>query len=150
MTRSKTPWLATKHPARQLARLLGSWRVEVTLPGAERAIRGTATFRWLAQDALMVLRSRVGGGVPTSVSVLGADDVNDAFAMQYSDERGVTRIYAMELTRTTWRLERRAPRFSQRFIGRFRANGRVIAGEWQKSADGRRWQHDLAMVYTRR
>lgn len=150
----KKPWLASKHPARNLARLLGSWRVDVTLPGAAGSIRGTATFRWLAKDALMVVRTHVRGfargGLPTSVAVLGADDVNETYSMLYADERGVTRQYAMQLSRTTWQMERRAPRFSQRFVGTFSRDGRVIRGEWQISPDGRRWKHDLAIVYSKR
>jgi hypothetical protein len=147
---AKKPWLSSKHPAKALARLLGEWSVEVVIPGADKPFRGHASFRWLAKDALMVFRCRAGGGVPKSISVLGADDVNGTYSLQYSDDRGVTRQYAMELTRTELRFERRAPRFSQRFIGKFEKNGRVIRGEWQKSTDGRTWEHDLDFVYTKK
>jgi hypothetical protein len=56
----------------------------------------------------------------------------------------------MKLTRTTWTLERKAPRFSQRFVGRFARNRRTIRGAWEKSSDGRRWEHDFDLTYTRR
>jgi hypothetical protein len=152
----KPPWLASRHPARELRRLAGSWSLQVLFPGVDTPMRGTATFKWLEKNALMVMRSSVRGsnrgkaGPPTSVSVLGADDVKDTYTMLYSDERGVTREYTMKLTRATWTLERKAPRFSQRFTGRFAGNGRVIRGFWEKSTDGRRWHHDFLMVYKKK
>lgn len=152
----KAPWLASRHPAKDLRRLAGSWSLQVFFPGVFEPLHGTVTFRWLVKNALIVMRSSVRGsqrgkvGPPTSTSVLGADDVHDRYTMLYSDERGVTREYAMKLTRATWTLERKAPRFSQRFTGRFASNGRVIQGLWEKSTDGRRWKHDLLMVYKKK
>ena len=152
----KPPSLASRHPAKDLRRLAGSWALQVFFPGVFEPLHGTVTFRWLQKNALMVMRSSVRGaqrgkaGPPTSTSVLGADDVHNSYTMLYSDERGVTREYAMKLTRATWTLERKAPRFSQRFTGRFASNGRMIQGWWEKSTDGRRWKHDLLMVYKKK
>ena len=72
-------------------------------------------FAWLAEDALMTMRSKMRRLIPSSVAVLGADDVLDQLTMLYSDDRGVTRTYAMELARTRLTFHRKAPRFHQRF-----------------------------------
>jgi len=60
------------------------------------------------------------------------------------------RRYEMTLTARRWTLVRRAPGFSQRFIGALSANGRSISATWEKSADGRRWLRDFDLIYTKR
>jgi hypothetical protein len=109
-----------------------------------------ASFRWLAKEALVVMRSRVGGGPPASISTIGGDDATKSYCMLYSDERGVARHYAMTLTSRVWQLTRHAPGFSQRFVGRFSADRCTIRGAWKKSPDGVRWEHDFAITYTKR
>jgi hypothetical protein len=142
-------WLARTHPAKKLALLVGRWDVEVLFPG-KPPLRGAATGTWLEKNALLALRIHVRGGPPKSVSVLGADDANDSLCMLYTDERGVTRRYEMTLTPRSWTLTRKAPGFSQRFLGRFDVRRRTIHGVWQTSADGRRWLHDFHMTYTKK
>lgn len=138
---------AKQHPAKALKRLLGAWHAEATFPNGE-VIPGTVTFRWLAEDGLVLMRSKMRRLIPASVAVIGADDVHDQLTMLYSDERGVTRTYEMSMTRTALTWHRAAPKFHQRFESTF---GRTkIEGAWQKSVDGRRWEHDFALVYTRR
>ena len=142
-------WLARTHPAKKLALLVGRWHVKVLFPG-KPPLRGNAAGTWLATNALLALRIHVRGGPPKSVSILGADDSNDSLCMLYTDERGVTRRYEMTLTPRVWTLKRKAPGFSQRFLGRFDARRRTIEGAWETSADGRRWFHDFHMTYTKR
>jgi hypothetical protein len=139
---------------KRLALLLGTWSLEM-IPADPNTphFRGMTSFRWLVKDAILVMRSRVRGGPPkppNSVSAIGADDSNNTYTMLYSDERPVIRHYAMTLTRRVWTLERRAPGFSQRFIGRFADNRRTIKGASEKSADGRRWEHDFTMIYRKK
>ena len=112
-------------------------------------MRGTTTFRWLVKDALVVMRTRM-KVAPASTAVLGADDTHNAFTMLYSDKRGVVRRFEMTLTARRWTMIRRAPGFSQRFIGRLAANGRSIRATWEKSANGRRWLRDFDLTYARR
>jgi hypothetical protein len=112
-------------------------------------VAGTATFRWLVKNALVVMRVRV-TVAPASIAVIGADDTHNAFTMLYSDARGVVRRFEMGLTARRWTLLRRAPGFSQRFIGRVAPDGRSIRATWEKSADGRRWLRDFNLTYTKR
>ncbi len=151
MPRAK-PWLSNRHPARLLKVLIGTWRVEGMFVGEgapPSPISGTTTIKWLVKDAFVVMRTRLRGGAPSSTSVLGADDKNNTFSMQYSDERGVVRHYEMTLTARRWTLLRKAKGFWQRFNGRISANGRSIRSTWEASADGRRWTRDLNLVYTK-
>ena len=151
MARSKKPRRVRRRAGQQLALLLGTWRVEIEFPGQldYRPLVGSARFRWLVKDALMLVTTRVPGGPPASVCVLGADDTNRTLTMLYSDERRVVREYAMTLTREKWTLERKATRFHQQFVGRFTPSRRRIHGTWQKSANGRRWEHDFKITYSK-
>jgi len=145
------PHFSRRHLPRRLRRLIGTWRVEGRFVGGaeELEVAGTATFRWIVKDALVVMRTRM-SVAPASTAVIGADDTHNAFTMLYSDERGVVRRLEMQLTARRWTLSRRAPGFSQRFTGRLAANGHVIRGTWEKSADGRRWMRDFYLTYTKR
>src|SRR5262249_34577281 len=102
------------------------------------------------RNQLLTMRSQSPGGPPTSTSVLGADDANNTYSMLYTDDRGVVRQYAMALTRAKWTIERKAPRFSQRFIGTFSRDRRVIRGACQQSLNGRNWKHDFQVTYKKR
>ncbi|PYK68138.1 MAG: hypothetical protein DME50_00155 [Verrucomicrobia bacterium] len=145
------PHFSRRHLPHRLRRLIGTWTVEGRFVGGTevRRVRGSAAFRWLVKDALVVTRTRM-TVAPASSAVLGADDTHNAFTMLYSDERGVVRRYEMTLTARRWTLVRRAPGFSQRFIGALSANGRSISATWEKSADGRRWLRDFDLIYTKR
>lgn len=149
MAKRKKVRRARRRPGQLLGLLLGTWRVEVEFPGQldYRPLVGSARFRWLVKDALMVVSTRVPGGPPASICVLGTDDTNKEFVMLYSDTRRVAREYWMTLTREKWTLERDAPRFYQRFEGKFTPGRRKIHGTWQKSTNGRRWEHDFKITY---
>jgi hypothetical protein len=145
------PNLSRRHLPKRLAFLVGSWSIEVILADPSAApLRGVASFRWLAADALLILRSRVPGGPPTSISVIGADDSMNAYSMLYTDERGVARMYEMTLTKRAWKLARNFKGFYQRFNGRIGADFHAIKGVWEKSPDGKYWEHDFQMNYTKR
>ena len=151
MSTSK-PWLSHRRLAQRLTILLGRWRLEGTYvgEGGPQPIAGTTTIRWLVKDALAVMRTRMRGGPMGITAVLGADDANNCYSMQYTDTRGVTRQYVMTLTARRWTLFRRARGFRQRFTGRIAPGGRTIRATWDLSADGRRWVRDLNLVYRKR
>ena len=39
--------------------------------------------------------------------------------------------------------------FSQRFTGTFSDDGKTIAGPWEISHDGKTWEHDFDLTYTK-
>lgn len=147
---SLTPRLPKRRLADRYELLLGAWNVEVQFPGVKRALSGSALFRRLGHGPFLEMRSRVHGGPPSSVSVIGADDAEKTFCMLYSDDRGVARRYEMTLSRRQWTLTRRSSGFSQRFVGRFSVDLRSIEGAWEKSPDGKRWEHDFKVTYRRK
>lgn len=145
------PHFSRRHLPRRLRRLIGTWNLEGRFVGGDEIIpvKGTVTFRWLAKDALVVMRTRM-KVAPASVAVLGADDNQNSFTMLYSDERGVVRRFEMTLTARRWTMIRRQRGFSQRFVARIAPNGRSMNATWDKSADGRRWMRDFELVYSKR
>ena len=53
-----------------------------------------------------------------------------------------------------WKLWRDEPNFSpldfsQRFTGIFSEDGKTIAGAWETSYDGKTWEHDFDLTYTK-
>ena len=145
------PHFSRRHLPHRFRPLIGTWTVEGRFVGGDEIlpVKGTVTFKWIAKDALVVMRTRM-KVAPASVAVLGADDNQNSFTMLYSDERGVVRRLEMTLTARRWTMIRRQRGFSQRFVGRIAPNGRSIRATWEKSADGRHWIRDFELVYTKR
>lgn len=139
-----------------LGRLVGTWEFEPFVEGRSMG-RGRATFAWIEDGAFVVERSDaewrdpswVENAPKTTQSVIGRDDSTDELVQLYSDSRGVFRIYRMTLTDDAWRLERAAPDFHQRFVGKFRDDGRTIEGRWESSPDGTAWELDFPITYRR-
>jgi hypothetical protein len=68
--------------------------------------------------------------------------------MHYFDSRGVHRVFALEITRDTWRFWNDTPGFAQRFTGTLRDG--VIEGRAELSRDDcATWALDLAITYRR-
>ncbi len=140
-----------------LGRLVGAWEFESSIDGRFMG-RGRTTFEWIEDGAFVLQRAE---DVPSDDSpadwvahspmpvraIIGFDDRTLDYAMLYSDARGVFRIYRMALADDTWRLERAAPGFHQRFIGAFRDDGSTIQGRWESSPDGTAWEPDFDMTY---
>lgn len=139
------------HATEALVPLLGIWDTvgaHGLIPGT--VLHGRASFEWLEQGRLMLLRSRIHEdvGIPEGLAVLGSDDQSGAYTMAYSDERGVTRIYDVGIEDGGLRWWRNAPGFSQRYSLTFAADG-TMAGKGELRRDGTTWEQDLDLTYTR-
>jgi hypothetical protein len=155
--------LEPKPELRPLAYLVGAWTTEATHPAMPGVlVHGTATVEWLEGERFLILRAaNEHPEFPDSISILGFTDHdrvgNDASAttakshltMQYYDSRGVFRIYDAAVDDASWRLERIAAGFSQRFIGTFAEGFRTIVGVWQLCQDDIHWKDDLRITYRR-
>ena len=84
-----------------------------------------------------------------AIWTISRDETTKEYAMLYFDNRNVSRIYQMSLDRGTWKIWRDAPGFSQRFQGTISKDGKLIHASWEKSTDGKTWEHDFDMTYTR-
>jgi hypothetical protein len=132
--------------------LIGEWTMVGTHPQLPSAVRGSSSFEWLREGALLVWHFNwdSGQGIPNAYSIIGHDDALEPCSMLYTDERGVARIYQMSLAGGVWKQWRNTPEFSQRMTGTFSEDGNTINCEGEMSHDGSTWEPDLKVTYTRK
>jgi hypothetical protein len=87
--------------------------------------------------------------IPTGIAIFGSDDEGPRFYMIYFDERGVSRKFDVTLRDDGCEWTRMAPGFSQRFSISVAPDGRSMEGKGILSKDGRSWEGDLQLTYTR-
>jgi len=134
---------------RELEPLVGEWAVEATWPDGE-TWPGRVTFEWLATGAHLVQRGSLDHpDAPDNVSVIGCDAANGAYVQLYTDERGVCRVYEMEIGDGRLSLRRDGQPFAQRFTATFRDDGNTIAGRWEIAEDGATFEPDFDLVFRR-
>jgi hypothetical protein len=136
---------------RRLEPLVGEWAIEATWPNGEVWPGGGAvTFEWHPSGAHLVERGTAElPEAPDNVSIIGCDGANGTYFQLYSDERGVCRVYEMNIDATEWKLWRHGEPFAQRFIGTFRDGGNTIDGRWEAAEDGEHFTTDFSLVYHR-
>lgn len=126
---------------------VGEWMFSSQkLPG----ISGHVVFEWLEGKAFLIQRSIPVAPSPESTWIVGADDAAENSTVLYCDSRGVSRVYRTSLLDGTWRIWRDAADFSQRFMARISADGKKLTGAWESSKDGKTWQEDFDLTYTKR
>ena len=131
--------------------LIGTWKTTGThLMIPDTTLHGRTRFEWLENGAFLLMRSEIDEpGIPSGIAVIGSDDALGACSMLCFDERGVSRMYHVTLLGDTWTWWREAPGFSQRYEGTITDGGNTIIGKGKLSKDGRAWQKDLDLTYTR-
>jgi ketosteroid isomerase-like protein len=134
----------------RLEPLVGRWRIDGDVPTDLTAdAAGDLAFEWLGDKAFVVQRWRTAAPeFPDGLAIIGPGE-DDEFVQHYFDSRGVGRVYGMSLRDGEWRLWRDAPEFSQRFTGSFSADGTTITGAWEMAKDGKTFERDFGLVYTR-
>lgn len=143
---------AKPNPALDPLRILvGTWNTTGThpmVPGT--TFHGRTTFAWIEGGAFLMMHSEIDEPeIPSGIAVFGTDDATGECSMLYFDERGVSRRYEVSLRDNVWRWWRDDPEFSQRFTGDIAADGRTIVSHGELSRDGKGWEPDLALTYTR-
>ena len=130
--------------------LVGRWDLESSLGPTDGSVQAQASFEWLEGRTFLIQRWHIDlPDAPDGIAVIGYDEDQQSLLQHYFDSRGVSRVYEMSLRDGTWRLERSAPGFSQRYSGVFDASGDTIAGSWELSKDGKHWAHDFDLTYRR-
>lgn len=134
----------------RLERLIGEWKLEAIGPdGQSWPGKAKATVEWHSSGAHVVHRSEVDiPEAPNSVSIMGCDDTNGTYFQLYSDDRGVCRVYEMNLTDTEWTLSRAGAPMAQRFTATFEDDD-TIHGRWELAEDGENFRHDFDLIYRR-
>jgi len=134
-----------------LSVLVGEWNTVGThpyVPGT--TFHGRTSFEWLEGGAFLIMHSEIDEpGIPSGIAIFGSDDSTKEYYMLYFDERGVSRKYEVTLDNNIWKWWRNDPKFSQRFTGTIVDDGRTIISKGELSKDGKSWEKDLELTYTR-
>ena len=133
-----------------LAFLIGEWRTAGThplVPGV--TLDGRASFSWHEGGAFLIMHAEVDEPrFPSGIALIGSDDTSGAFAMIYFDERGVSRIYRVEVGDRTVTWRRDDPDFAQSMT--IAAEGaEKLVGKGRMSQKGGPWTDDLSQTFTR-
>jgi hypothetical protein len=143
---------STETRARErLEAFVGEWSMEAGPPdGAQWPGKASVSFEWMEGAPLLLQRWHVDmPEAPDGMAAIGCDGKNDDYFQLYTDERDVQRLYAMSLADGVWKLWRDGEPFSQRFEARFSEDGNTITGRWELAEDGRTWETDFDVTYTR-
>lgn len=129
--------------------LLGDWEMELSnavfLPDPKTTIEGEASFEWIESGAFLVMRMG-----EDATWLISRDGSMENYKIFYFDTRMVSRVYEMSLTDDTWKIWRNSPDFSQRFEGKIDTNHKIINAYWEKSMDGKKWEHDFDVMYRKK
>src|SRR5215204_5997853 len=113
-----------------LERFVGEWTMQAGPPGGPPwPGEGRVRFEWHAGGGFLVQRWTVDvPEAPNGTAIIGCDAANGTYVQLYSDDRGVCRVYAMELRDREWTLRRDGEPFAQRFSGTFSDDDNTITG----------------------
>lgn len=119
------------------------------LPSLSEVIDATASFEWYEDGEFLVLRQ---GTKETAHATwfIGHDQDTANYTVLYFDDRHFSRVYEMSFENDTWKIWRNAPGFVQSFEGKVSEDRNTITGAWGKSVDGKKWEHDFDLTYSRK
>ncbi|HEV7527389.1 MAG TPA: hypothetical protein VGO29_00665 [Solirubrobacteraceae bacterium] len=136
----------------ELAFLVGKWDMKISnatfLPSLSEVIKASASFEWYEDGEFLVLRQ---GTKETAHAtwIIGHDQDTPNYTVLYFDDRHFSRVYEMSFENDTWKIWRSAPGFVQSFEGKVSKDRNSITGVWDKSTDGKKWEHDFDLEYSR-
>ncbi len=147
-------WPSPNPALTDLSVLAGEWEMELYnaafLPSPSERVKAYALFAWVEDGAFLEMRQGARPlKAPNAVWLMGRDESAAEYRILYYDSRGVSRVYSMSFEDGTWKIWRNSPRFSQRYEARVSPDGNAIHAHWEKSSDGRNWEHDFDMDYKR-
>ena len=120
------------------------------LPNLSDTVQGSATFEWFEDGDFLVFRQGTKNDeTPWATWLIGHDQDLLNYTVLYFDDRHFSRVYEMSLKNDLWKIWRNAPNFVQSFEGTLSKDKNTITGAWGKSSDGKKWEHDFDLVYTR-
>lgn len=131
--------------------LIGEWKTIGThpyFPGI--VLHGRTSFNWIEEGAFLVMYSENDEEkIPSGIAIFGSDDAAVEFFMLYFDERKVSRKYEVSVQDNIIKWWRDAVNFSQRYTWTFADNGNTIISKGELCKDGKTWEKDLDLTYTR-
>jgi hypothetical protein len=147
--------LLKPNPALKLLEVLvGDWEIEISnapfLPSPSETVHGHVTFEWFENGAFLVMREGdMPQGATVGIWVIGRDDSVPDYSILHYDSRGISRRYEMSFNDGVWKIWRESPGFWQRFEGKISDNSNTMTASWEKSTDGKNWEHDFDMTSTK-
>jgi hypothetical protein len=140
-----------------LSVFVGKWRMAAEFKNAPPADMGArVVFEWMPGERFLIQRWEIPvPEAPDGIAIIGADPASEGdFLQHYFDSRGVARVYKMTLGDGVWKLWRDSADFSpldfsQRYTGTFADDGQTISGAWEICHDGKSWEHDFDLTYTK-
>ncbi len=139
---------------KNLAFLPGKWSMTLSntsfLPDPKATLHGSASFGWVEDGNFLVMQQGVKGKTPSATWLIGRDESVADYSVFYFDDKKSSRIYQMSFAKGVWKMWRTTPRFTQRFSARVSRDKKTIKGSWEKSTDGKKWDHDFDLTYERR
>ena len=141
--------------------LIGEWHGEGEIPtDPPMAISVEARIERLG-ELIVFSSSGEPAELPDSISIIGGAPDGEPQPMHYFDARGVKRLYLTAIEGATWQIWRapgedwngtQGPGFNQRFIGQISADGKTIAGRWERGIGdaGDQWEVDFPIAYFRK
>lgn len=145
---------STNPALKDLKVLVGNWDMELSnasfLSDPKATIRGTTSIEWIEGGDLLVMRQgKKGAGPNYAMWVIGRDADSSEYVVLYSDDRGVSRVYQMSFNNGVLKIWRNSPKFSQRYVAKISKDKKTIKAYWEKSLDGKKWDHDFDIIYKR-
>ncbi len=144
---------------KRLEALIGTWSLNADFPNVPDMpsdVGGKAVFEWTLGGKFLVERSEVSHpDAPDGYVIVAPDETKDgSYVQHYFDSRGVVRTYQMTFDGKVWTLNRESADFSpldfkQRFTGTFEDEGKTIRGRWEICHDGKTYEHDFDLIYTK-
>jgi hypothetical protein len=137
----------------ELAFLVGKWDMKISnasfLPSSSEVVEAPASFEWYESGEFIVLRQGT-EDTPHATWIIGHDQDAQNYTVLYFDDRHVSRVYEMSFENDAWKMWRNGPEFMQSFEGKVSDDKNTIAGAWSKSKDGKKWEHDFDLTYSRK
>jgi hypothetical protein len=144
----------------RLEPLVGEWKMAAGPPGSEPwPGEAKVSFEWLEGRTWLIQRWSIEmPEAPDGIAIIGLADApasgdehpsGEAFRQHYFDSRGVHRVYEMSLESGEWKLWREGPPFDQRMTAALRDDGTTIAGRWEMREEGKDWDTDFDLTYTK-
>ncbi|MEO8475318.1 MAG: hypothetical protein ABI477_24155 [Chryseolinea sp.] len=131
--------------------LIGEWKTVGNHPMVPNTtLNGKTSFEWLENGAFLIMLSHIDHkDFPDGIAIFGSDDSDEEYSMIYFDERNISRKYISSLKNNVWKWWRIDNEFSQRFTCEIKENGDTMVGHGEMSKDGKAWEKDLQLTYTR-
>lgn len=139
------------HRLEPFTALIGEWKTAGSHPAFPGVVlHGKTSFEWIEGGAFVIMRSHIDHkDFPDGLAIFGSDGSEEEFTMSYFDERNVSRKFTSTLKDNVWKWWRDDKEFSQRYTCQIHDNGNKITAKGEMSRNGKAWEKDLELTYTK-